>query len=110
MSSVAEANTALTAQTWSAWHIDPRHSLAQFSRSADRPARSRLMSRLTASAPTHSARQSLALQRWHNSIGRTSVWTGIWRSRLAASSWATLPRSKSSSRPSERIRRPRMQG
>src|SRR3979490_854491 len=31
MSIVAEANTAPTAQSWSAWHIDPRHSLAQFS-------------------------------------------------------------------------------
>src|SRR4030088_2491072 len=31
MSIVAEANTAPTTQSWSAWHIDPRHSLAQFS-------------------------------------------------------------------------------
>src|ERR1700738_4591846 len=31
MSTVAEANTAPTTQSWSAWHIDPRHSLAQFS-------------------------------------------------------------------------------
>ena len=31
MSIVAEPNYAPTAQTWSAWHIDPRHSLAQFS-------------------------------------------------------------------------------
>src|SRR5438876_5325237 len=31
MSSVAEANTAPTTQSWSTWHIDPRHSLAQFS-------------------------------------------------------------------------------
>ncbi len=31
MSLVAEANTAPTTHTWSAWHIDPRHSLAQFS-------------------------------------------------------------------------------
>jgi polyisoprenoid-binding protein YceI len=28
---VAEAHTAPTTQRWSAWHIDPRHSLAQFS-------------------------------------------------------------------------------
>ena len=31
MSIIAEANTAPTTQSWSAWHIDPRHSLAQFS-------------------------------------------------------------------------------
>ena len=31
MTSVAEPNSASTVQTWSAWHIDPRHSLAQFS-------------------------------------------------------------------------------
>jgi polyisoprenoid-binding protein YceI len=31
MSTVAEANTVPTTQSWSAWHIDPRHSLAQFS-------------------------------------------------------------------------------
>src|SRR5437773_12528418 len=31
MSIVAEANTTATTQSWSAWHIDPRHSLAQFS-------------------------------------------------------------------------------
>ncbi len=31
MSLVAETNTAPTPQRWSAWHIDPRHSLAQFS-------------------------------------------------------------------------------
>ena len=31
MSIVAEANTAPSTQSWSAWHIDPRHSLAQFS-------------------------------------------------------------------------------
>src|SRR5438132_1768851 len=31
MSSVAEATTAPTTQSWSVWHIDPRHSLAQFS-------------------------------------------------------------------------------
>src|SRR3979490_3508133 len=31
MSIAAEANTTPTTQSWSAWHIDPRHSLAQFS-------------------------------------------------------------------------------
>jgi polyisoprenoid-binding protein YceI len=31
MSTVAETTTEPTTQTWSAWHIDPRHSLAQFS-------------------------------------------------------------------------------
>jgi polyisoprenoid-binding protein YceI len=31
MSTVAETNTVPTAQSYSAWHIDPRHSLAQFS-------------------------------------------------------------------------------
>src|SRR5690348_3796050 len=31
MTSVAEPNSAPTVQTWSAWHIDPRHTLAQFS-------------------------------------------------------------------------------
>lgn len=31
MPTVAEANTPPTTQTWSVWHIDPRHSLAQFS-------------------------------------------------------------------------------
>jgi polyisoprenoid-binding protein YceI len=31
MSTVAEANTTPTTQSWTAWHIDPRHSLAQFS-------------------------------------------------------------------------------
>src|SRR4030081_1721384 len=31
MSIAAEANTAPTTQSWSAWQIDPRHSLAQFS-------------------------------------------------------------------------------
>src|SRR3982074_635511 len=31
MSFAAEANTDPTTQTWSLWHIDPRHSLAQFS-------------------------------------------------------------------------------
>ena len=31
MSTVAEAQSAPTTQTWSVWHIDPRHSLAQFS-------------------------------------------------------------------------------
>ena len=31
MSTVAEANTAPASQTWSVWHIDPRHTLAEFS-------------------------------------------------------------------------------
>ena len=31
MSIVAEANTVPSTQSWSVWHIDPRHSLAQFS-------------------------------------------------------------------------------
>jgi polyisoprenoid-binding protein YceI len=31
MTSVAESNTQPTVQTWSVWHIDPRHSLAEFS-------------------------------------------------------------------------------
>ena len=31
MSIVAEANTAPTTPSWSVWHVDPRHSLAQFS-------------------------------------------------------------------------------
>jgi len=31
MSTVAESHSEPTAQTWSAWHIDPRHSLAEFS-------------------------------------------------------------------------------
>src|SRR5437588_7438414 len=31
MSTSTEANTVPTTLSWSAWHIDPRHSLAQFS-------------------------------------------------------------------------------
>jgi hypothetical protein len=31
MSSVAESQTLPTSQTWSVWHIDPRHTLAEFS-------------------------------------------------------------------------------
>jgi polyisoprenoid-binding protein YceI len=31
MTTLAESNTASTVQTWSVWHIDPRHSLAEFS-------------------------------------------------------------------------------
>jgi polyisoprenoid-binding protein YceI len=31
MSTVVESNTAPTVQSWSVWHIDPRHSLAEFS-------------------------------------------------------------------------------
>jgi len=31
MSTVAEANAPATSQTWSVWHIDPRHTLAEFS-------------------------------------------------------------------------------
>src|SRR5437899_3805096 len=31
MSIVAEANTGPSTQSWSAWHLDPRHSLAEFS-------------------------------------------------------------------------------
>jgi polyisoprenoid-binding protein YceI len=31
MSIAPEATTPPTTQNWSAWHIDPRHSLAQFS-------------------------------------------------------------------------------
>jgi polyisoprenoid-binding protein YceI len=31
MTTVAESNTAPTVQSWSVWHIDPRHSLAEFS-------------------------------------------------------------------------------
>ncbi len=31
MSTVAESNTAALGQTWSVWHIDPRHTLAEFS-------------------------------------------------------------------------------
>jgi polyisoprenoid-binding protein YceI len=31
MSTIAEAHTAPASQTWSAWHIDPRHTLAEFS-------------------------------------------------------------------------------
>src|SRR5579864_657317 len=31
MTSVVEPNTAPTVQSWSVWHIDPRHSLAEFS-------------------------------------------------------------------------------
>jgi polyisoprenoid-binding protein YceI len=31
MSTVAETSTAPASQTWSVWHIDPRHTLAEFS-------------------------------------------------------------------------------
>jgi polyisoprenoid-binding protein YceI len=31
MTTVAESNTQPTVQTWSVWHIDPHHSLAEFS-------------------------------------------------------------------------------
>lgn len=31
MTTLAESNTAPTVQSWSVWHIDPRHSLAEFS-------------------------------------------------------------------------------
>jgi polyisoprenoid-binding protein YceI len=31
MTTVAESNTTPTVQSWSVWHIDPRHSLAEFS-------------------------------------------------------------------------------
>ena len=31
MSTVVESNTAPASQTWSVWHIDPRHTLAEFS-------------------------------------------------------------------------------
>jgi polyisoprenoid-binding protein YceI len=31
MTTVAESNTAPTVQSWSVWHVDPRHSLAEFS-------------------------------------------------------------------------------
>ena len=31
MSTVAESSTAPIGQSWSVWHIDPRHSLAEFS-------------------------------------------------------------------------------
>ena len=31
MSSVAESQTPPTSQTWSVWHIDPRHTLSEFS-------------------------------------------------------------------------------
>src|SRR4029450_9291804 len=30
MSTVAESTTMPTVQSWSVWHIDPRHSLAEF--------------------------------------------------------------------------------
>ena len=31
MSTVTESTTTPTVQSWSVWHIDPRHSLAEFS-------------------------------------------------------------------------------
>ena len=31
MSTVAESTSTPTSQSWSVWHIDPRHSLAEFS-------------------------------------------------------------------------------
>jgi len=31
MSTVAESNAPASTQTWSVWHIDPRHTLAEFS-------------------------------------------------------------------------------